>query len=88
MVVRDAISWDVCGDCLCVRERSDPLVIVEHLRGGVRNMSCALSENRHSSGMSPALPIDCEDVEDSEESSFLSSAFEGNDRIQVLLSFT
>ena len=34
LVVLDAL-WDVCGDCLRFRERSNPLVIVKYVCSGV-----------------------------------------------------
>ena len=51
LVVRYARLGDVCGECLCFCERSDPLVVIEHflllgLLLSSKNISCVLSGKR------------------------------------------
>ena len=39
----DALFWDICGDCLRFRERSNPLVIVKYVCSGATNYTrCAV----------------------------------------------
>ena len=51
------LFWDVSSDFLRFRQRANPLVVVEPLRGRsfsfFRNICCVLRRNRHSSGKSP-----------------------------------
>ena len=57
LVICDTFFRNVCSDFLRFRQRSNPLVVIEKLRGGFfsffENMSCVLLRNRHSSGKSP-----------------------------------
>ena len=61
LAVHDAVLWDVGGDFLRFRQRSDPLIIIELFRGWVlsfiKNINCTLRRKQHSSGKSPVAHL-------------------------------
>ena len=61
LAVHDAVLWEVGGDFLRFRQRSDPLTIIELFRGRVlsfiKNINCTLRRKRHSSGKSPVAHL-------------------------------
>ena len=59
-VIRDAVLWGVSSDFLRFRQRANPLVVVELLRGlflSSETSAACLSRKRHSSGNSPVNGI-------------------------------
>ena len=74
--------------CTSVRDRIHSLssnIFVVGSFSFFRNMSCALRRQRHSSGMSPVAHFNCEDIEDPEEPSPLSSTSKGSDGMHMFL---
>ena len=90
-IMRDAVFWDVSGDFLRIRQRTDPLVVIELLRGRAffflqEHLLCVEQESALFRQVS-RRPLDCESVKTPKQAPPLASSCEGGNGIQVFLPF-